>query len=284
MKTRNFLLAGIITFSGMIALTSCENDDNDVSSEELSTETIDLVKESSTTEMIEEEIDASVSEAIGYSEEESSGLKSTSVESECATVTVLPEDGSFPKTITIDFGDGCEGNSGLTRSGSIIITITDTLRNPGAEYSTTFNNYTVENISVTGTKTVENTGTEDAPSFTEESDFSFTTPSNIVIDKQKSITRTWIEGMDTYVLVDDVFLISGSADVNSSSGRSYSYIITEPLKISRNCVNILEGEMEITWSGHEESVTIDYGDGECDWKVYVSRARRIIRRAVFLNN
>jgi len=46
-----------------------------------------------------------------------------------------------PKTITIDFGEGCEGPRGFTRSGIITITITDTLRNPGAEYQATFDNF-----------------------------------------------------------------------------------------------------------------------------------------------
>jgi hypothetical protein len=137
---------------------------------------------------------------------------------------------------------------------------------------------------VTGTKSARNTGTKEAPSFTEEMDLMLTTPSGIEIQKQKTITREWIEGMDTYTLVDDVFLLSGSANVTSSSGRSYAYMITEPLKIARTCENILEGVMVINWSGQEEDVTIDYGDGECDWKVYVSRARRIIRRQVYLDS
>lgn len=283
MKTQKILLAGLIAFSGMLALTSCSKDD-DQGSEELSTETVALVKESASTETIEETIDASIHEAIADAEEQNSGPGPVSVESTCATVTVSPEDGSFPRTITIDFGDGCDGVNGMTRSGSIVVTLSDTLCNPGTEYVVAFSNYNVENFAVSGTKNVENTGTREAPSFTEESNLTFTMPSGIVITKHKSITRDWIEGMDTDTFVDDVFLISGSAEVSSSAGRSYSYRITRPLKTARTCRNVLEGVIEITWSGHGEPVTIDYGDGECNRKVYVSRARRIIRRVVFLNS
>ena len=283
MKTKILFVAGIVTLSGMAIFTSCDND-NTVAEEELGTETIELVKESSSTEMIEEETDASINEAIAYSEQQSTTLKSATTASECATITMLPDDGTFPKTITIDFGDGCTGTRGLTRSGSISITISDSLRNPGAEYSVTFDQYMIEGFAITGTRSVENTGTKDAPSFTEETSLSLTTPGGIVIEKQKSVSREWIEGTDTYALSDDVFLLSGSAQVSSTAGRSYSYDIIEPLKVARTCENILEGIIEITWSGKEEPVTIDYGDGECDWKVYVSRARRIIRRTVFLNN
>ncbi|MEN6618323.1 MAG: hypothetical protein ABFC28_02325 [Rikenellaceae bacterium] len=282
MKTKTHYLMAMIAFAGMISFTSCSDDDS-VAEEDLNSETINLVKEITMTESIDEEIDASINEAIAYSEQDPK-LKSATTGPECATVTVIPRDGTFPKTITIDFGNSCSGISGLTRSGSITVIISDTLRNHGAEYSVTFNNYTVEGVTVTGTKSVENTGTEDFPSFTEETNTTLTTANSIVIKKTKTITRKWVEGMDTYTQIDDVFLLSGSAEVTSSADRSYSYIITKPLKIARTCENILEGVMEITWSGKDEPVTIDFGEGLCDWKVYVSRAKRIIRRVVYLNN
>ena len=35
----------------------------------------------------------------------------------CATITVTPNDTTYPKTITIDFGDSCVGLDGELRSG-----------------------------------------------------------------------------------------------------------------------------------------------------------------------
>ena len=265
MKTKNYLVIGMLALSGVFALTSCSDDSDSSSEEELSTETVGVAQESSNTEAIDVEIDAGIDEAIAYSEQHGTvETRATATESGCATVTVTPDDESFPKTITIDFGDACEGISGLTRSGSIVITISDTLRNPGAEYTATFNDYAVEGFTVEGTKSSSNTGTEEALSFTEDIDLTLITPSGIEIHKQKTITREWIGGTDTYALVDDVFLLSGSADVTSTSGRSYSYTITEPLKITRTCGNILEGVIVINWSGSDEDVTIDYGEGTCD--------------------
>lgn len=282
MKTKNFKLTGAIILAGLFAFTSCNKQD-DVPEEELSTETLALVNESAMTGSIEEEIDASINEAVAYTEQQGSALKSATVEPECATVTVSPDDGTFPKTITIDFGEGCEGPRGFTRSGIITITITDTLRNHGAEYQATFDKFAIGGFSVTGIQSVENTGTENAPSFTEEVSISLTTPNGTVVDKTKSTTREWVEGMDTYGLADDVFLLSGSAQVSSSAGRSYYYTIIGPLKSARTCKEYLEGVIEITWSGKDEPVTIDFGDGECDQSVYVSQARRRIhRRAVLL--
>jgi len=278
MKTKTHYLMALLIIAGMIPFASCKEKDD-----ELDTATINLVKECTMTESIDEEIDASINEAIAYSEQQNTGKKSASNGSGCATVVVTPTDGTFPKTITIDFGDGCDGINGLTRSGSITVIITDTLRDHGAEYSVTFNNYSVEGSTVTGTRSVTNNGTTDNPLFTEVTDITLTTANDIVIEKDKTITREWIDGMNTYALPDDVFLLTGSASVSSSSGRSYSYIITEPLKVARTCENILEGILEVTWVGQNEPVTIDFGEGICDWKVYVSRARRIIRRAIYLN-
>ncbi len=285
MRTKNYLLIGILALSGIVTFPSCSKDNNSSSEEELSSETVDVVQENTNTEVIDEEIAASIDEAIAYSEEQGeTGTRVTATESGCATVTVAPDDETFPKTITIDFGDGCEGISGLTRSGSIVITISDTLRNPGAEYTATFTDFAVEGFTVAGTKSSSNTGTKEEPSFTEDIDLTLTTPSDIKIHKQKTITREWIGGMNTYTLVDDVFLLSGSADVTSTSGRSYSYTITEPFKIARTCENILEGVIVISWSGNDEDVTIDYGEGTCDWKIYISQGRRIIRRQVYLDS
>ena len=131
---------------------------------------------------------------------------------------------------------------------------------------------------------MENTGTDDKPAFTENIDITLVTPSDIEIRKTKTSTREWAEGVGTYTLTDDVFLTTGSSEITSSSGRYYSYDITSPLKSTRLCNNILEGEMEIDWSGSDDSIVVDFGNGFCDWKVNITQGSRIIRRAVFLNN
>lgn len=65
--------------------------------------------------------------------------------------------------------------------------------------------------------------------------------------------------MDTYGLADDVFPLSGSAQVSSSAGRPYSYTIIEPLKAACACKEYLEGVIEVTWN-ENEPVTIDFDD------------------------
>ena len=50
---------------------------------------------------------------------------------DCAEITVTPNDSTYPKTITIDFGNGCLGRDGKFRSGGIVVHLTAPLRRPG---------------------------------------------------------------------------------------------------------------------------------------------------------
>jgi hypothetical protein len=241
-----------------------------------------LVKEAVNTEAFENEITTSIDRAIAYSEQINSGEKSATI-SDCTNITVRPIIGSFPKTVTINFGDGCEEVKGFIRSGSMSITISDTLRTTGTSYDVTFNNFAVEEYSITGTVSVENTSSGEVLSFSQKMDLTMTDVDGIVIEKSKTVERVWIEGSETSDITDDVFSISGYADISSTSGRAYSYSITEPLIVSYSCDIVSEGVMEITTSASDEPVIIDFGNDGCDWKIYVSQGN-IEKEEINLNN
>jgi hypothetical protein len=79
----------------------------------------------------------------------------------CATVTVNPQN-TFPKTITIDFGNGCTSADGISRKGKINITLSDYVHNTGATAVMTFDNYYTVGYKVEGTITWTNTSTPNA--------------------------------------------------------------------------------------------------------------------------
>ncbi len=60
---------------------------------------------------------------------------------DCATVTVSPNDSTYPKTITIDFGDSCRGYDGKVRRGKIVLHLTGPIRRPGSVMTITFVNF-----------------------------------------------------------------------------------------------------------------------------------------------
>jgi hypothetical protein len=75
----------------------------------------------------------------------------------CFTVTVTPKErGVFPKTVVLDFGDGCQMN-GKLRKGKIITVYSGPLHKPGNKAVTEFNGYQVDNRRISGRHVIENT-------------------------------------------------------------------------------------------------------------------------------
>ena len=267
MKQTSLILA---LCSAVLIFTSCNKEETDVNGN-LSEETLDLVYESTTTNMLEEEINRSINEAIAYSEKSYTAEQKSASIADCADISIKPLRG-FPKTITMDFADGCTGTNGFYRSGSIAITISDTLRTRGTTYSASFSDFAIEGYAINGEISFENTSEGEVLSFYEEMDLTFSGNDGVEIQKTKTAERAWAEGSDTDDVSDDVFTVSGSSEVNSSLGGYYSYDIIEPLVISYSCDFISEGVVEITNSANEEPITIDFGNNSvCDWIVYVSQ-------------
>ena len=75
----------------------------------------------------------------------------------CATITVTPNDSTYPKTITIDFGPiGCLCADGKYRRGAIVIHLTAPIRRPGAVMTITFVDFYLNRAHIEGTKIVSN--------------------------------------------------------------------------------------------------------------------------------
>lgn len=269
MKTKQTFLAAALILLG---LSACNKNDDAV----IGDENVALAQELMSSEVMDSQLSASINSAILLSERSysSSSTKPMSSKStsalDCGELTINPLLG-FPKTITINFGEGCVDSYGISRSGMIAITISNYLASPGAEYSVLFTNFAVNGYRVSGTFAVENTGTLSQPAFAEDMDLIFTGSDGTSLNKIKSVERTWIEGASTESFADDVYQITGSADVISSRGYYYSYDITSPLKLEYGCDPITEGIIVLDIYGQDEPITIDFGDGTCDWKAKLSQ-------------
>ncbi|MCB0515472.1 MAG: hypothetical protein R2798_01470 [Chitinophagales bacterium] len=185
---------------------------------------------------------------------------------DCPTRTWLYDLGTFPNTLTIDFGDACTNAKGITRSGQIVITVSDLPQNAGATRTTTLNNYYVDGRHIEGTRTWTNNGADENgnPSFTE-------TLSGGVITFEDGSQNTWesshtvsqIAGNDTDYFMDDMMQITGGASGTNKDGISFLSEITTPLIKKRACPWIVSGVRSITLSDGN-SRSLDYGDGTCD--------------------
>ncbi len=188
----------------------------------------------------------------------------------CAEITHDTEN----KTITIDFGDGCEGPGGKIRSGKIIITYTDRKYVPGAIWVYTLENYTVNGIALEGTKTLTNvTGEEsDYLSFNKVLEGGKATwPDGTFATREVNKTFTWIREP---LPIDDEFHVEGEASGVTKNGVAYQMDIVSKLIYKRKCrragVHIAVQGLKSIVKGDSE-VLIDFGDGECDNLVTITK-------------
>lgn len=190
----------------------------------------------------------------------------------CATVTFSAPLGTYPNTMTIDFGTGCIGYYGIERSGKIIATFTGAYRTPGTVITITTDNYHVNGNLVEGTKTITNTGENADGNIVFNiavTDGKITLADGSAIEWNASREREWSEGADTEIISDDVYMISGSSYGINREGINFTETITADLRVELDCRYIVSGIREIAPEGIETR-TVDYGDGECDNQISIT--------------
>ncbi|MCI5081358.1 MAG: hypothetical protein MRY78_06705 [Saprospiraceae bacterium] len=253
------LMFSLIAFS--LFLASCNKEETQGTIEEGITTSEDLATLQNLTQDTEDEVDFYV-DAVNTN---------TLVTDECPLITVSPDDGSFPRTITIDYGtDGCEGPRGRTRKGQIIIEQTDSLRLEGAERTVTLQNFSIDEVAIEGTKYWTNNGFDASGniSISREVSTSITYPNGDQASWEANHLLTQTAGGDTQAWMDNVYEISGGSSGTNRNGVAFSVSITQPLVKSKNCPWIQSGIKEFSFG--DRNRTLDYGDGSCDNQAVVT--------------
>jgi hypothetical protein len=281
-KTFN-LTKGVTFFALFVALvlTSCKKESSTLNEQTTTTEELTATKEAAKEDAeMEAQYDdvfnitssintADAGEDLGLGANVS-GLDdlgaTTNTRGRCFTVTVVPNiPGVFPKTVTIDFGNGCLGRDGKYRKGKIVSIYTNRMLVPGAKVSTTFINYQVDSVKIEGTHITENTSTSNMQGW-----------KVIVIDGKVSstITNRWRKWNSTKNILqiagngtpnfpmDDVYKITGGARGSNSNGNTWAAGIQDPLIKKITCRWIVKGTVHLARDGRE--ALLDYGNGECD--------------------
>ncbi len=187
------------------------------------------------------------------------------------TITITPFDAvTWPKTVTVNYGPTdymCQ--DGRNRRGIINFEITGFYREDGTVVTITFEDYYQNEHKVEGTQTVTNTGrnADNNLVYTVEiNDGKVTTPSpnSKVIYYEENTTREWAEGEPTILEVcDDVYFITGTQNGISSDNILYQLTVQEQLNVKVCCNWIRAGLLDVDIEGLS-TLTVDYGDGECD--------------------
>jgi hypothetical protein len=267
MKTRIFI---IILALGLFTFFSCTKLKN-----LLESASADLADDDAVTQVAFDDISNTVDYAIGFMENLPGTIKGDQVvfADSCPTITINPLTGGFPKTITINYGSGCTGFYGSTRSGKIIIVVSDKRTVIGATRTVTFDNYYFNGVKVEGTKVFTT-----MPLHNQNPVFSvkltggkLTLTNGKTIERALDHQREWTAGYNTPSNIwDDEYLITGTATGKGINGNSYTNTILTALHWKRVCEFIVSGTVKFERTG-VEPVVLDYGTGNCDATATLTR-------------
>ncbi|MEL6589111.1 MAG: hypothetical protein AAFQ68_03485 [Bacteroidota bacterium] len=266
----NIAFALLITL--MFALTAC--DPQDGMEDAIAEEEIDLVELESEVSGTMDDIEEFAFEAMEVTDPSSFARSFPNASARaipaCATVT----HDSTAKTILIDFGTGCVGPDGKTRSGQLLITYTMRLYRPGATLSLASISYAVNGVSVEGTKTITNVSAsfQDNLSLNVSlPDGKLTFPNGDTVTRVVDKTYTWVRAANPAL---DEFHVDGSIQGNNRAGETYNCQILSTLIWKRKCKRLgiripVEGT-KLIQKGSRPDLTADFGDGTCDHLITLS--------------
>ena len=190
----------------------------------------------------------------------------------CANITVTPNDSTYPKTITIDFGDGCLGPDGKFRKGAIIIHLTAPIRQSGAVATITFRNFYLNRAHIEGTKILTNLSSGGNVKFTVQvvnGAVTFPNGRGWQYDELKAVTQ--IDGGTTPFVRDDVYKIEGRSRTALNGGATLVLNTETPLIKKVVCPWFNNGVLKINANSHV--MFVDYGapnNGDCDNKALLT--------------
>lgn len=175
--------------------------------------------------------------------------------------------------IVIDFGDGCIGPYGRSRSGKIISTYSGGFNDGQTNREITFEDYFVNNQQITGSIELGKSNLTDEGTFISTRtliDYTIIYPNGTSKTTNGSTEREIIEGFGDYDISNNVTLVTGGFTTVTTSGVTHIYTIINPVRLSYECwlsggMLRTEGLVEIERSSDLRVRTkiVDYGE-DCD--------------------
>lgn len=184
---------------------------------------------------------------------------------QCPEVTIVTEPGGYPKTVTLNYGEGTELNNGRILSGIIQYVITAPMFEDGSSRTVSYLDFAVDSLGISGSNVHLFSGdNETQRQFTITGTLNFTWSDGSGMTREVDMVREWIAGIETeFNPFDDVILISGTSTLTHTDGDIFFKEITDPLMKKGDCRWIVQGTVEFT-KNNVLTAILDYGDGECD--------------------
>jgi len=294
MLSINRLSTAVFTFLFAVVLYSCQKE-NSFGSEVTEQEAIEYSEESAEAEASFDDVTdvamTAADEEGNASEygENGRGFQPAfsalrEIVGDCPTVTVTPNDSTYPKTVVIDFGDGCMGRDGKFRKGAIILHFTGPLRRPGSVLTITFRNFYLNRAHLEGTKIISNLSNPPLHKWSVQVvGGKVTYPNGRGYKFEALKVKTQIEGMDTRNVRDDVYKIEGRSQTEFNNGFSITLNTETPLIKKVACRWISDGTLKIKIN--DRVLYLDYGfpqNGGCDNKALLTWNNGQNQRVVIL--
>jgi hypothetical protein len=281
MKQTAPLKATVLALSGILALAiSCRDDENRLTVQD----TVDISEEA-TVDAYYQDVDDMAGVTLSTStDDQYSGRIATTITVQdsrfkCSgiVVTITPSATSTKTNpqgvITVDFGTGCTDLAGNVRAGKLIFTYTGWRFQPGSTVVTTTDNYTINGIKLTGTRTLTNVSgsTTAAPRFNAVlANGVATFPDGRTATRESNLTWSWVKGESPGGINDQLIIDqSSTASGTTRAGRSYTVSLQKELVYTRYCGIAVSGIKKYELDGGKE-IIIDYGNGTCDKNITVT--------------
>ncbi|MBK8424854.1 MAG: hypothetical protein IPL27_02220 [Lewinellaceae bacterium] len=257
MKKQNFASLLLIAAFILTTANACKKDNTDTTDPAVATAVQALRSQ--------QLINSSFGIAL-HGAEKANGLVNQSVEDRCSAVTVFPADlTTFPKTITVDFGNGCTDSDGKFKTGKVVVTV-GKIWEADTEVSILYDNYTEDGAQLSGRFTLKNQSNANAGVFSiVAEDIKAADTQGFTLDYNAVQTFTQIAGHPTWWdWNDDVYEITGTIQSVLTNGETVDWTIQNPLTKANNCAWVSEGIGLLNINGLD--VGVNYGNGSCDNK------------------
>lgn len=203
---------------------------------------------------------------------------------DCANVTVSPNDSTYPKTVTIDFGNGCVGRDGKFRKGKIVLHFTGPIRRPGSVLTITLVDFQLNRAKIEGTKVITNLSENGNIKFTVQVNSGKVTYPNgrgYLYESLKNVKQ--VAGGTTNDVLDDIYSIEGRSKTTFNNGVVITLNTVDNLIKKVSCSWISEGTLKIKINRFE--LLLDYGfpgNGDCDNKALLLWNNNLNQKVILL--
>lgn len=243
-----------------IAIISEDNTIALVESEDISDEIDNIVDD-----FLAEEFNVSGKDEAAKDESSNKGYRPA-----CLVKTIVLNAGN--KTVTLDFGEGCESHNGHVLAGKIIMSYAFDRAIKTVTVTKTFEGFSFNNVAVEGENIIVRVKKNENgnPQSTKTINVTYTWSDGVEAIKKGTKVREFIEGSETRNWGDNVFLITGDWTLTFKDGTVFSSTIVESLKRKMACRFLVSGSIEVDKA--KRVGTLNFGDGTCDNKAIFTTA------------